>query len=106
MTRLCATACSMSGCSLFRSRLPPMRSPERLEVYSMHQGRLGARKPAGKTDVVSHMQKSKARILIIDDEQQIRELLFDLLCEDYDCTVATSAEEALAILDASDFDLV
>jgi len=48
----------------------------------------------------------KARILIIDDEQQIRDLLRDLLCEEYDCTEASSAEDALAAFDASDFDIV
>ena len=50
--------------------------------------------------------ESKPAILVIDDERQIRELLRDLLREDYLCTLAGSAEEALAILDASDFDLV
>ena len=52
------------------------------------------------------MEKAKERILIIDDEPQIRDLLTDLLREEYDCTEATSAEEALAVLAASDFDLV
>lgn len=52
------------------------------------------------------MEKPKARILIIDDEQQIRELLRDLLCEEYNCQEAASAEDALAAFDGSDFDLV
>ncbi|HXM34636.1 MAG TPA: EAL domain-containing protein [Pyrinomonadaceae bacterium] len=52
------------------------------------------------------MEQGKQRILIIDDEPQIRVLLYDLLCEEYDCTQATSAEEALAVLAAADFDLV
>src|SRR5882672_9295175 len=52
------------------------------------------------------MENGRAKILIIDDEPQIRVLLRDLLAESYDCTVVSSAEEALAVLDASDFDLV
>src|SRR6267154_973995 len=52
------------------------------------------------------MDKGKEKILIIDDEPQIRILLRDLLAEEYLCTVVGSAEEALAVLAASDFDLV
>lgn len=52
------------------------------------------------------MKKGKQKILIIDDEPQIRILLRDLLGEEYDCTIVSSAEEALAVLEASDFDLV
>ena len=46
------------------------------------------------------------RILIVDDEVEITEILADLLSEDYDCTRAGSAEEALARLQASEFHLV
>ncbi len=46
------------------------------------------------------------RILIVDDEVEITEILADLLSEDYDCTRAGSAEEALARLQASEFQLV
>lgn len=53
-----------------------------------------------------HMEQPRKRILIIDDDTPIRNLLSDLLCEEYDCTEAGSAEEALAVLAASDFDLV
>lgn len=46
------------------------------------------------------------RILIVDDEVEITEILADLLSEDYDCTRAASAEDALARLHESEFQLV
>ncbi|MCA1575747.1 MAG: EAL domain-containing protein [Acidobacteria bacterium] len=49
---------------------------------------------------------SKPKLLIIDDEKQIRELLVDLLGGVYDCSDAGSAEEALTALSKQTFDLV
>ena len=46
------------------------------------------------------------RILIVDDEVEITEILADLLSEEYECLRAASAEEALARLTESDFQLV
>src|ERR1043165_93368 len=46
------------------------------------------------------------RILIVDDERQIRSLLRSLLCENYECSEAGSAEEALDLLGRCQFDLV
>ena len=46
------------------------------------------------------------RILIVDDEVEITEILADLLSEDYECLRAASAEEALARLQESEFQLV
>ncbi|MGH9882862.1 MAG: response regulator, partial [Pyrinomonadaceae bacterium] len=48
----------------------------------------------------------RSRILIVDDEQDINEILSDLLGEGYDCTSARSAEEALVRLRESEFELV
>ena len=48
----------------------------------------------------------RSSILIIDDDEQIRELLEAILGENYDCTRARSAEEALDVLKAITFDLV
>ena len=48
----------------------------------------------------------RSSILIIDDDEQIRELLEEFLEEDYDCTRARSAEEALGVLKTIKFDLV
>ncbi|HEX5832952.1 MAG TPA: HD domain-containing phosphohydrolase [Pyrinomonadaceae bacterium] len=46
------------------------------------------------------------RILIVDDEVEITEILADLLSEDYDCLRAGSAEQALALLHQNQFQLV
>jgi response regulator RpfG family c-di-GMP phosphodiesterase len=48
----------------------------------------------------------RARVLIADDEPEIREVLIDLLSVHYDCTTVSSAEEALARLRAGAYDLV
>lgn len=46
------------------------------------------------------------RILIVDDEVEITEILADLLSEDYECLKAGSAEDALARLREGEFQLV
>ena len=46
------------------------------------------------------------RILIVDDESAIRDLLCAILCDSYDCTIAESAEAALSYLASEHFDLV
>lgn len=46
------------------------------------------------------------RILIVDDEVEITEILADLLSEEYDCIRAGSAEEALTRLHEGEFQLV
>jgi len=52
------------------------------------------------------MPTTVLRILIVDDEVEITEILADLLSEDYDCSRAGSAEEALASLREGEFQLV
>ena len=49
---------------------------------------------------------AKPRLLIVDDETEVRGVLHDLLCGAYECAEASSAEEALAQLRESDFELV
>src|SRR5689334_12428485 len=51
-------------------------------------------------------ENQKPKVLIIDDEEQIRHLLIDVLGSAYDCSDAGSAEEALAALLEHTFDLV
>jgi diguanylate cyclase (GGDEF)-like protein len=51
-------------------------------------------------------QSQRSRVLIIDDEWQIRSLLVDLLGTVYHCSEASSAEDALAALSHEAFDLV
>jgi diguanylate cyclase (GGDEF)-like protein len=52
------------------------------------------------------LESVKPKLLIIDDEEQIRSLLMDLLEGHYDCCTASCAEEALAALSKQTFDLV
>ena len=47
-----------------------------------------------------------ARVLIIDDEPHIRNILSETLKENYDCQMAASAEEGLDILQSKPFSLV
>ncbi len=51
-------------------------------------------------------EEQKARVLIIDDEEQIRNLLVTVLGDIYLCRAAGSAEEALTALAGDKFDLV
>jgi diguanylate cyclase (GGDEF)-like protein len=51
-------------------------------------------------------QSRKSRILIADDEAQLRELLCELLGRSYECVGVNSAEQALTLLRAERFDLV
>lgn len=48
---------------------------------------------------------AKEKILVVDDEQQIRQLLTDLL-EDFDVTSVGSVDDAMEALIADSFDLV
>ena len=47
-----------------------------------------------------------ADILVVDDDDVIRETLHELLSADYSCQTADTAEEALAKLQAQRFDVV
>lgn len=47
-----------------------------------------------------------ARILIVDDDGDIRSVLRDLLSEQYECAEAASAAEALAFLRAEEYELM
>lgn len=48
----------------------------------------------------------KARILIVDDEEGIREALYEFFALEFDCATAASAEEALDLLQSEEFQLV
>jgi len=49
---------------------------------------------------------AKPRLLIVDDEAAVRGVLHDLLEQSYDCTEASSAEEALSLLRVNPYNLV
>jgi putative two-component system response regulator len=56
--------------------------------------------------MLSEQSKRKTRLLIADDESEIRNILQECLCEHYDCRAVGSAEEVLALLATSKFDLI
>ena len=51
-------------------------------------------------------KRGKARILVVDDEPEIREVLCSLLADDYFCEGVGSAEDALSVLHDREFDLI
>jgi diguanylate cyclase (GGDEF)-like protein len=55
---------------------------------------------------MAETSKQNPAILIIDDDEQVRKLLTQLLCADNNCTAVESAEVALALLGTTNFDLV
>ena len=52
------------------------------------------------------MVEGNPRILIVDDDGEIRDVLKEFLSRDYDCTALDSAEEALKALATQRFDLI
>ena len=48
----------------------------------------------------------KVRILVVDDEPEIRDVLCELLSDRYECVPAASAEEALALMREGRFSLI
>ena len=74
-------------------------------AYCTNNG-LPARARASEIAVMERLESPKPKLLIIDDEEQIRSLLIDLLGEVYDCREAGSAEDALTALQKETFDLV
>jgi diguanylate cyclase (GGDEF)-like protein len=54
----------------------------------------------------THGQHPKARILIIDDDEQIQKLLARLLSTEHDCTCVESAEKAISLLEETKFNLI
>lgn len=55
---------------------------------------------------MSQLTSETPRILIVDDENEIRQLLLEFLCEQFDCEGSSTAEEALDRLGKSQFELV
>ena len=48
----------------------------------------------------------KARVLIVDDDPAVLNLLVEILNSDYECTPAASGEEAVSLVHEQQFDLV
>jgi diguanylate cyclase (GGDEF)-like protein len=55
---------------------------------------------------MSAREQQRPSILLIDDDEQIRNLLCSILEKDYDCINTSSAEDAMDVLTAIKFDLV
>jgi two-component system, NtrC family, sensor kinase len=68
--------------------------------------------PAQQTPSASHFAPSESltsddrRLLVVDDEEGVRNLFASYLSESYECATAASAEEALTMLAAEAFALV
>ena len=45
-------------------------------------------------------------ILIVDDDDAIRGMLYDLLCANYECNTASMAEEALQYIEVEQYDAI
>jgi DNA-binding NtrC family response regulator len=45
-------------------------------------------------------------ILIVDDDDAIRGMLYDLLCVNYECNTASMAEEALQYIEVEQYDAI
>ena len=52
------------------------------------------------------MNETKPRVLIIDDDDEIRDILDELLSRSYVCTTSSSAANALTLLATESFDLI
>ncbi len=46
------------------------------------------------------------RVLVVDDDQTIRDALYELLSEDYECQTAETAEKAFTRLEGDPYDVV
>lgn len=46
------------------------------------------------------------KILLVDDDETIRDTLYELLSQDYFCQTAETAEKAFARLEADEYDVV
>lgn len=60
----------------------------------------------GLTFNMTNPKPIETRILIVDDEPVIRQMLCEILSEKYSCTDASCAEEALLLLEQQSFNLI
>lgn len=54
----------------------------------------------------NNSEKLRARILIVDDQTVIRNMLFEMLTTKFDCQTASSGEEAIGFLEKEKYNLV
>lgn len=58
-----------------------------------------------RRDNVNNAAEKNARILIVDDSEMNRDMLSDMLSDDYDIVEAANGEEALSILKEQVYDI-
>jgi len=51
-------------------------------------------------------EPGNARLLIVDDEESVRSLLYDLLCDIYQCDVAGCGEDAASLVETNRYNVV
>lgn len=59
-----------------------------------------------KNHIKAEPKMRKARVLIVDDDPAVLNLLVEILNSDYECTPAVSGEEAVSLVHEREFDLV
>jgi diguanylate cyclase (GGDEF)-like protein len=79
-----------------------MHWQEKCELYSI-RARARSRED---NYTVTQIATGRSNILVIDDDEQVRTLLKQLLSVEYECVTAAAAEEALSVLGTTTFDLV
>ena len=52
------------------------------------------------------MNKDRARVMVVDDDAEVREILREYLSQSYTCVALDSADKALAVLATQPFELV
>src|ERR1041385_8137187 len=84
---------------------PPSFIPDTVPPFLSVSGFI----PIGSSQMISESMvenNPKPRLLIVDDEVEVRGVLNDLLSDSYECAEAPSAEDALLQLRERDFQLV
>jgi diguanylate cyclase (GGDEF)-like protein len=77
-----------------------------LSYYSDHKDEINAYIELNSGDINEEGVTDRPTVLIVEDDEQTRSLLKDLLTPENDCTTVGSAEDALAILKTMSFSLV
>ena len=52
------------------------------------------------------LNRDRGRVLIVDDDESVRKLLYDVLDDEYECHCATDGRDAIERSRTTDFDVV
>lgn len=75
-------------------------------MSSSYQNLTSEEFPALPVDALDIVDESDRRILVVDDEDSVRNMFADYLSEKYECTTASSSDEALAHLNIDSYAVV